>query len=389
MTTDDSNNPDSHDTPSDHDEPISATPDNINSKISEEEKEISLDGFGSASITSTSPDEDDDEDVNAYYRDQIIARENEKYTPANTGSQGNGNGHENANRQRSELEFELTLKLKQAGIVKRFAYYAKTNAIQVLLSHHYDNKSIVFSVYKKDWNKTHSIFEKQLKQKGVSKEHILQFLDVLDSNYDAILGLCSLDSQSTGSYSDDSDDKIQQQNTPAIIAAAEAFLAEDENEEQVKEEEAIIIDPSKDLDPYILDQDRDYAENVIKTAKKTVKQEDALVRQIVYTGLSAYTNDPINLGIIAPTSEGKTYPVIECMNLFPKDDKWLIGKMSTKMLVRQKGVLVDENNEPLKPKIKDIKYQIKQAEQDGDTEHVQDLRDQLAALYERSRTLIN
>jgi hypothetical protein len=86
--------------------------------------------------------------------------------------------------------------------------------------------------------------------------------------------------------------------------------------------------------------------------KKTVKQEDSLVRQICYTGLSAYTNDPINLGIIAPTSEGKTYPVIESIKLFPKEDVWLIGKMSTKMLVRQKGTLVDENNEPTKTKDK-------------------------------------
>ena len=132
----------------------------------------------------------------------------------------------------------------------------------------------------------------------------------------------------------DSSDKIhhqQQQKETSIIVAAEALLAE--NDEQEQQEQQVITDPSKDLDPYI--PDRDYVENVIKTAKKTVKQEDVLVRQIVYTGLSVYTNDPINLGIIAPTSEGKTYPVIECMNLFPKDDKWLIGKMSTKMLVRQ------------------------------------------------------
>jgi hypothetical protein len=100
--------------------------------------------------------------------------------------------------------------------------------------------------------------------------------------------------------------------------------------------------------------------------KKTVKQEDSLVRQICYTGLSAYTNDPINLGIIAPTSEGKTYPVIESIKLFPKEDVWLIGKMSTKMLVRQKGTLVDENNELLKPKIKQLKKDIENAKKDKD-----------------------
>lgn len=61
--------------------------------------------------------------------------------------------------------------------------------------------------------------------------------------------------------------------------------------------------------------DRDCAEFVIRTIKKTVKQEDSLVRQIVYSALSGYSKDPINLGIIAPTSEGKTYPVVVQRNI--------------------------------------------------------------------------
>jgi hypothetical protein len=63
---------------------------------------------------------------------------------------------------------------------------------------------------------------------------------------------------------------------------------------------------------------KEYSEYVVKIVKKTVKQEDSLIRQIVYTALSADTKDPINLGILAPTSEGKTYPVIESLQYFPK-----------------------------------------------------------------------
>jgi hypothetical protein len=131
---------------------------------------------------------------------------------------------------------------------------------------------------------------------------------------------------------------------------------------------------------------RDYAEFVIKVVKKTVKQEDALVRQIFYTGLSAYTNDPINLGIIAPTSEGKTYPVIETLKPFPKEDVWLIGSMSTKLLVRQKGALVDENNEPLKPKIREVKLKL---EYTKDKKEQQELKEELQELYENARILID
>lgn len=103
---------------------------------------------------------------------------------------------------------------------------------------------------------------------------------------------------------------------------------------------------------------RDCAELVIRSVKKTIKQEDSLVRQILYTCWSAYTKDPINLGIMAPTSEGKTYPVIEALKFVPNEDVWKIGQMSTKVLVRQKGILVDRDGMPLKPVLKEIEQQI-------------------------------
>jgi hypothetical protein len=93
------------------------------------------------------------------------------------------------NREKDIVNLELTPELEQAGIVEHFDFYSKTNAIHILLNHQYTGKSIVFSVDKKDWNKTHNIFGKQLKQKGVSNEHIMQLTDVLDNNYKAIFGL--------------------------------------------------------------------------------------------------------------------------------------------------------------------------------------------------------
>ena len=126
----------------------------------------------------------------------------------------------------------------------------------------------------------------------------------------------------------------------------------------------------------------DYAEYLISTAKRTVKQEDSLIRQIVYTGLSAKTPDPINLGIIAPTSEGKTYPVIETLKLFPKEMVSKIGSMSTKVLVRHKGVLVDENNEPIGEKIKALKIQRLEHKK-GDAEY-QSITLQLQDLFDKA-----
>lgn len=105
--------------------------------------------------------------------------------------------------------------------------------------------------------------------------------------------------------------------------------------------------------------DNNFADYVMNVVEKTVKHEDILSRQILYTGLSAYTSDPINLGIIAPTSEGKTYPVTETLRLFPQEDIWKVGSMSPMALFRQKGILVDQNNEPLELRLKQMEACMK------------------------------
>jgi hypothetical protein len=150
-----------------------------------------------------------------------------------------------------------------------------------------------------------------------------------------------------------------------------------------------LIDNSKDLDPYI--RDRDYAEFVIKTVKKTVKQEDLLVRILVYVGLTVYSYNPLCIGIRAPTSEGKTYAVIQSiLKFFPKKDLWLIGSMSPKALIRQHGILVDKENKPLGDKEKELKKQIKQC---GNSKNLAsqkvELEDELDKLYQGAKWLIN
>ena len=116
----------------------------------------------------------------------------------------------------------------------------------------------------------------------------------------------------------------------------------------------IVIDDGQDLKSAILNYG--FADYVINTAKKTVKREDSLLRQVFYTALSAYSNKPISIGIKAPTSEGKTYVVKEVvMKFFPKKDVWVIGSMSPKVIIRQKGKLVDgDTNELLEPKIREL-----------------------------------
>jgi hypothetical protein len=135
----------------------------------------------------------------------------------------------------------------------------------------------------------------------------------------------------------------------------------------------------------------DCAEFVIKTVKKTVKQEDLLVRILVYVGLTVYSYNPLCIGIRAPTSEGKTYAVIQSiLKFFPTQDLWLIGSISPKALIRQHGILVDKENKSLGDKEKELKKQIKQC---GNSKNLAsqkvELEDELDKLYQRAKWLIN
>lgn len=60
-------------------------------------------------------------------------------------------------------------------------------------------------------------------------------------------------------------------------------------------------------------------EDIQQTIGKIVKEEDSNIKQIVLTFLSAFTNNPQNTRILAPSSEGKTYLVTKIASLFPEE----------------------------------------------------------------------
>jgi hypothetical protein len=142
-----------------------------------------------------------------------------------------------------------------------------------------------------------------------------------------------------------------------------------------------------DLDPYI--HDRDYAEYIIDTAKKTVKREDTLIRQIVYTALSKDSDNPLNLAVLATTSEGKTHAVVETLKPFERLGLWVIGSMSPKVIIRQNGILVNSDNEPIGDAIVDLKQQIKECKRNGQSDQAENLQQQLHQLYDDAKILID
>ena len=73
---------------------------------------------------------------------------------------------------------------------------------------------------------------------------------------------------------------------------------------------------------------------------KTVKREEANIRKILNVCLSAYTDDPVNLAYVSPSSTGKTYLVESVTSYFPAEDLIVLKSISRKAFTRERGKLV-------------------------------------------------
>ena len=73
-------------------------------------------------------------------------------------------------------------------------------------------------------------------------------------------------------------------------------------------------------------------DHISKISSKKLKEEDNSIRQILLTLFSAWTNNPQNLRILAPSGEGKTYLVITLASLFPQENIIILGKASPQSL---------------------------------------------------------
>jgi hypothetical protein len=94
---------------------------------------------------------------------------------------------------------------------------------------------------------------------------------------------------------------------------------------------------------------------VLKDLERRVKRDKPVKLSVFFTGLSAYTREPINLVVRGESGSGKTYNTVETLRYFPKEDVWFLGGLSPKALIHQFGVLVDKYGEPINLEDKPIK----------------------------------
>jgi hypothetical protein len=134
----------------------------------------------------------------------------------------------------------------------------------------------------------------------------------------------------------------------------------------------------------------DYFEFLVDCTKKTVKEESALVRQIHYTLLSAYTNDPLNLADIAPTSTGKTYAILQSAKFGPMGQEIrIVGSMTPKVVVREDGVLVDKNMNPIGKEVRRLKNAIARAKSKKKFDAAEEHQDELTDLLDGSAYILD
>jgi hypothetical protein len=140
---------------------------------------------------------------------------------------------------------------------------------------------------------------------------------------------------------------------------------------------------------------QDPLEYVIHVDLREAKQEDRLVRQINYTMLSAYTANPINLAVNAPSGEGKSHTIIKVSEKFPEADVIVYAGMSEKALFHRNGVLVmkSENGEyePVEVQLEEIQYEIERKTDEisisSNCDVKQGLRNQIKKLNDEQREI--
>ena len=99
-------------------------------------------------------------------------------------------------------------------------------------------------------------------------------------------------------------------------------------------------------------------QQITRYANTIIKEDPKLVNQLIRACLSTYTDNPINIALLAPSSDGKTYATVKITELFPKEDVIAVGRMSPTALIHQHGELIDKNGNSIQEKFDVLDNQI-------------------------------
>jgi DNA polymerase elongation subunit (family B) len=137
--------------------------------------------------------------------------------------------------------------------------------------------------------------------------------------------------------------------------------------------------------PLLQGYNDDYFEYLINyTSKTAVKQENTLLRQIYTTFLSSFASQLANnLSIRAPSSEGKSYPLMKTIEACgaPSNEIIVVNHITPTALIYQTGgALVDRDGKEIKDQFKQLKKEIGYARNKKDWDTLEEKKDALEKL---------
>jgi len=121
--------------------------------------------------------------------------------------------------------------------------------------------------------------------------------------------------------------------------------------------------------------------------RSTVKHDDNLIKLVLFTCISAYTSMPLTLSVMAPTSEGKSYTVIETAKFFPEDPVFSLLGATPKSFFYDKAILVDKDNlYPIEDQLKELEKALREAES---KEEKMEIKEKIRNILENSVQLVD
>ena len=103
-----------------------------------------------------------------------------------------------SSKEKSHLiPMELSHELKNEEIITRFEKDMRTNSIILSLNHKYKEKNFIFTIPTKriDWTAIIDKIAKSLRAFGMSPEHMLMIEDVMQANYEIVIGISDTSDQ--------------------------------------------------------------------------------------------------------------------------------------------------------------------------------------------------
>lgn len=147
--------------------------------------------------------------------------------------------------------------------------------------------------------------------------------------------------------------------------------------------------PFLPMNQYVIGYESDYLHNLEEIISKTVKGDENLIRQILFNGLSSVTTKPTHLMIMERTSEGKTYPVLEIAQYFPKDVVLILGSVTPQSFKYGYGEKVDHFNTPISERLEELESLIQRTRKLKDKKLVKKHEIEKKELESNSKTLID